>query len=90
MTEKRRQPDFSRWAITGVVLPAVVILILSFFVLPRYYDEEIVGQFGFFAWMAFVIYLLCLCVIAALWKWRLEKNEQRRKTVVQSDPGDVV
>jgi len=90
MPQKRRQADFSRWVVSAVVLPAAAIFILRFFVIPRYYDEEIAGRFGGVAWIALGSYLLCLCVIAALWKWRLEKNEQRRKTVVQSDPGDVV
>ena len=90
MPEKRRHADFSRWVVSSVLLPSVAVFILRFSVIPRYYDEDVAGQFGGIAWIVLGSYLLCLCLIAALWKWRLEKNERRRKAVVQSDASDVV
>jgi len=69
-------PCFARWAVTGVILPFVVILILTFVIVPAIWGHQIAASLGNELGLIFIVYLLGLTCIAAAWKIRHERKQR--------------
>jgi hypothetical protein len=85
MNEKRSSPDFSRWAITGVIAPIVVIVILRFAIAPfvwPYLAAELGNALGYI----FIWYLLGVAIAATIWKiWNEKKHQPQVDATQQGD-----
>ncbi len=71
-------PDFARWAVTGVVAPIVVIVILRFAIAPFIWGADIADKLGATLGGIFILWLLFLAIAATLWKIRSEKKQKRQ------------
>jgi len=76
MKGKPDAPYFLRWAVTGVILPFVVILILRFAIVPAIWGAQIAARLGSELGLIFIVYLLCFACIAAAWKIRHERHAE--------------
>lgn len=75
MNDKTSNPDFGRWAITGVITPIVVILILRFAIAPFLWPD-LAGALGSALGYIFIWYLLGVAIVATVWKIRNERKHQ--------------
>jgi len=67
VNEKISNPDFGRWAITGVLAPAVCILLLRFAIAPIFWPglaDALGDRLGYI----FILYLLTVVIAATVWK----------------------
>jgi hypothetical protein len=71
----RSSAGFGRWAVTGVIAPVVVILILRFAVAPFAWGPDIASDLGSALGGIFIVWLLLLSIAATLWKIRSEKTK---------------
>lgn len=79
MTEKTPSPDYARWAVTGVVAPIAVIVVLRFAIAPFLWGEEIAVGLGTALAGIFILWLLFLAIAATLWKIRQERTGKSGK-----------
>ena len=70
-------PNFARWAITGVIAPVVVILILRFALAPFVWGPQVAADLGSALGGLFILWLLFLAIAATVWKIRNEKGGDR-------------
>jgi len=77
--KKRTSPDFGRWAITGAIAPAVIILVVTFVIAPFAWPDLAV-KLGNALGEIFVYYLFVLVVAAVIWKvWTERKHRATKK-----------
>lgn len=73
MSASRSSPNFARWAVTGVIAPAVVIFILRFTIVPFVWGPHVAAGLGSELGILFLLWLLLLAIAATVWKIRNEK-----------------
>jgi succinate dehydrogenase hydrophobic anchor subunit len=74
MRESSSSPNYARWAVTGVIIPVLVILILRFAIAPFVWSSDVTARLGSALGGIFVLWLLLLAVAATLWKLRHESK----------------
>ncbi|MFC1497761.1 hypothetical protein ACFLS1_04700 [Verrucomicrobiota bacterium] len=74
MNNNKRSPDFGRWAITGVITPIVVILILRFAIAPFFWPD-LAASLGASLGYIFIWWLLIVAIVATIYKIRKEQKE---------------
>jgi hypothetical protein len=75
MNDKTSSPDFGRWAITGLITPMVVILILRFAIAPFLWPD-LAGALGGALGYLFMWYLFGVAIVATVWKIFTERKHQ--------------
>jgi hypothetical protein len=73
MKQSCSSPNYGRWAVTGVIVPVLVIVILRFAIVPIW-GSEVASRFGSFLGYIFIFWLLFLVIAATAWKICHEKR----------------
>ncbi len=76
--ESSSSPNYARWAVTGVIAPVLVIVILRFAIAPFIWGSEVAASLGSALGGIFILWLLFLAIAAVLWKIRHEKDEDEK------------
>ncbi|MGA2247718.1 MAG: hypothetical protein ABSH48_22255 [Verrucomicrobiota bacterium] len=69
--------NFARWAITGVIAPLLLIVILRFAIAPFVWGPQVAAELGSALGGLFILWLLSLAIAATVWKIRNEKDRDR-------------
>ena len=77
MKKSSTSPDYARWALTGIIIPAAVIFLLRFVVGPPIWGGHIAAALGSELGFIFILWLLLLAVAAVIWKIRAERKSKR-------------
>ena len=81
MKESTSTPNYARWAVTGVIVPVLAILVLRFGIAPFIWGADVAADVAATLGSAlggiFVLWLLFLAVAATVWKIRDEKDGNR-------------
>ena len=77
MDADRSNPCFGRWAVTGVIAPFVVILVLTFGIAPFFWPDLADGLGNALGYIL-IYYLLGVAVAAGIWKIRHERKHRPR------------
>jgi len=90
LKESKDSPNYARWAVTGVIAPIVVIMILRFAIAPSVWGPALANQLGQALGFFYVLWLLVLAIAATLLKiWR-ERAHDANRPFTHPELGELV
>ena len=77
MKKSTPSPNYTRWAVIAVIIPAALIFLLGFVIGPRLWSDSVTSQLRSALGEIFLVWLLCLTIAAVWWKIRTEKKSKK-------------